>query len=143
MRIWKGAEREDEEGKITLFVEAAVVDDYVVEIVKQKLKENPEVERVYFGAGGVTKRNTLLRVIADLSDLQVEKVAEIHSRNVFPIDTTKFDKVILTTPVEHLDNIVPKIETTNKLRVFTKHLEVDFSEVQDGLYNNDEEIFNE
>lgn len=144
MRIWKGTEREDNEHKMTLFVEAQFVDSRVVKVVKEMIKQHPDVERVYFGAGGVTNRNTTyLSCCADLSDIQLEKVVEVHSANVKFVDFEKFDKVILTTPVPQLEKVVPKIETATRLEVFSSPLLVDFSEVENGCYNNDVEVYKE
>ena len=87
MRIWKGTEREASENKMTLFVEAQFVDGRVVKVVKAMIKQHPDVERVYFGAGGVTNRNTTyLSCCVDLSDIQLEKVVEVHSANVKFVD---------------------------------------------------------
>ena len=141
MRIWKGSEREDKEHKMTLFVEASLVSDRVVEVVSKVLRQNPDVERVYFGAGGVTGPESLCYVCADLSCIKVEKVAEIHSERIKFFDVDVFDKVIMTTPVKSLEKIVPKIQTDSVLRVFKEELEVDFSEVSKGCYNNDVEIY--
>lgn len=144
MRIWKGTEREDNEHKMTLFVEAKIVTNRVIEVVKQKIKQNPDVERIYFGAGGVTKPDTtFLYCCGDLSDIKLEKVVEVHSANVKFVDFKKFDKVILTTPVPQLEKVVPKIETATHLGVFFDPLIVDFSEVRKGCYNNDVEIYKE
>lgn|SRR5574344_681644 len=143
MRIWKGTEREDHEHKMTLFVETKIVNQHVVEVVKEKLKENPDAVRVYFGAGGVTCPETIRSVTADLSEIKAEKVVEVHSRNIACIDPKVFDKVIMTTPVPSLEKIVPKIETEKVLKVFAADVIVDFSEVVDGCYNNDVEIYKE
>lgn len=144
MRIWKGTEREDNEHKLTLFVEAKIVTNRVIEVVKQKIKQNPDVERIYFGAGGVTKPDTtFLYCCGDLSDIKLEKVVEVHSANVKFVDFEKFDKVILTTPVPQLEKVVPKIETATRLEVFSSPLLVDFSEVENGCYNNDVEVYKE
>ena len=144
MRIWKGTEREDNEHKMTLFVEAKIVTNRVIEVVKQKIKQNPDVERIYFGAGGVTKPDTtFLYCCGDLSDIKLEKVVEVHSANVKFVDFKKFDKVILTTPVPQLEKVIPKIETATHLEVFFDPLIVDFSEVRKGCYNNDVEIYKE
>ena len=141
MRIWKGTEREDNEHKMTLFVEAQIVNKKVLEVVKQTIKQHPDAERIYFGAGGVTKPDTtFLGCFVDLSDIKLEKVVEVHSANV---DFEKFDKVILTTPVPQLEKVVPKIETATHLEVFFDPLLVDFSEVCKGCYNNDVEIYKE
>ena len=111
MRIWKGTEREDNEHKMTLFVEAQLVDGHVVKVVKEMIKQNPDVERVYFGAGGVTNPDTTyLSCCGDLSDIKLEKVVEVHSAPVGFVDFEKFDKVILTTPVPQLEKVVPKID---------------------------------
>lgn len=143
MRIWKGTEREDREGKMTLFVEASIIGDHVVEVVMEILQQNPDVERVYFGAGGVTEPESLCCVFADLSCIKVEKVAEIHSERIKFFDVDIFDKVIMTTPVKSLEKIVPKIQTNSVLKVFKEDLKVDFSEVENGCYNNDVEIYKE
>lgn len=144
MRIWKGTEREDNEHKMTLFVEAQIVNKNVLEVVKQTIKQHPDAERIYFGAGGVTKPDTtFLGCCVDLSDIKLEKVVEVHSANVRFVDFEKFDKVILTTPVPKLEKVVPKIETATHLEVFFDPLLVDFSEVRKGCYNNDVEIYKE
>ena len=142
MRIWKGTEREDNEHKMTLFVESQLVDGHVVKVVKEMIKQHPDVERVYFGAGGVTKPDkTFLGCCVDLSDIKLEKVVEVHSANVKFVDFEKFDKVILKTPVPQLEKVVPKIETATRLEVFSSPLLVDFSEVENGCYNNDVEVY--
>lgn len=129
---------------MTLFVEAQFVDGHVVKVVKEMIKQHPDVERVYFGAGRVTNRNTTyLSCCADLSDIKLEKVVEVHSANVKFVDFEKFDKVILTTPVPQLEKVVPKIETATRLEVFSSPLLVDFSEVENGCYNNDVEVYKE
>lgn len=144
MRIWKGTEREDNEHKMTLFVESQLVDGHVVKVVKEMIKKHPDVERVYFGAGGVTNPDTtFLGCCVDLSDIKLEKVVEVHSANVKFVDFEKFDKVILTTPVQQLEKVVPKIETATRLEVFSNPLLVDFSEVENGCYNNDVEVYKE
>ena len=144
MRIWKGTEREDNEHKMTLFVEAQLVDGHVVKVVKEMIKQHPDAERIYFGAGGVTKPDTtFLGCCVDLSDIKMEKVVEVHSANVKFVDFEKFDKVILTTPVPQLEKVVPKIETATRLEVFSSQLLVDFSEVENGCYNNDVEVYKE
>lgn len=144
MRIWKGTESEDNEHKMTLFVEAQLVDGHVVKVVKEMIKQHPDAERIYFGAGGVTKPDTtFLGCCVDLSDIKLEKVVEVHSANVKFVDFEKFDKVILTTPVPQLEKVVPKIETATRLEVFSSPLLVDFSEVRKGCYNNDVEVYKE
>ena len=144
MRIWKGTEREDNEHKMTLFVESQIVDGHVVKVVKEMINQHPDVERVYFGAGGVTNPDTTyLSCCGDLSDIKLEKVVEVHSAHVGFVDFKKFDKVILTTPVPQLEKVVPKIETATRLEVFSSPMLVDFSEVENGCYNNDVEVYKE
>lgn len=129
---------------MTLFVEAQVVNEHVIEVVKEMIKQHPDAERIYFGAGGVTKPDTtFLGCCVDLSDIKLEKVVEVHSANVRFVDFEKFDKVILTTPVPQLEKVVPKIETATRLEVFFNPLLVDFSEVRRGCYNNDVEVYKE
>ena len=129
---------------MTIFVEAQIVDSHVVKVVEEMIKQHPDAERIYFGAGGVKKPDTtFLGCCVDLSDIKLEKVVEVHSDHVGLVDFKKFDKVILTTPVPQLEKVVPKIETDTRLEVFSSPLLVDFSEVENGCYNNDVEVYKE
>jgi hypothetical protein len=143
MRIWKGLEVEDCQNEMTLFVEAAIVDERVISLVVEKLNENSDVKRVYFGAGGVSNSETLVGVTGNIDRIHTQKVAEVHSKNISKIDTSCFDKVIMTTPVEDIGNVFPKIETGTTLKVFSEGMVVDYSEVENGLYLHDIEIYKE
>lgn len=147
MRIWKGTEREDREGKMTLFVEASVVNEHVVDVVAENLQQHPDVRRIYFGAGGVDGENALLFVVPSvpLSKLHVDEiVAEVRHDRAKYIESRLFDKLIVTMVVDGpMEKIVPKIQTNSVLKVFKEDLKVDFSEVENGCYNNDVEIYKE
>lgn len=142
MRFWKGLEREDNLGEMTLFVESPVINNKVVSDVKKKLSENPDCTRVYFGAGGVCKPTTLVEV--DCESLpDIECVAEIGESS--PIlrssKVSMFNKIIVTRISQLLPpNAVFKVDDGSKLQVFSKDMEVDYSEVLDGKYSNDVDV---
>lgn len=142
MRFWKGIEREDNVGTMTLFVESPIIDEDVIKATNEKLKLHPDCKRVYFGAGGVGQPTNLRRV-EDVELPDVECVAEINENSpvLSTVNVLKFKKVIVT----RLNNLMPKnavfkVDNGRNLQVFTKDIEVDYSEVEDGKYSNDIEV---
>ena len=137
MRMWIGIEREGKKkGVRTLFVETIWLDELTLKEVRNVAKEHVII-RIYIGAGKVDVKGLSKDWVNILQGFDV--AVETTAKNVDKLrHTEKFSEIIIRTELSLtlLDNVTPKIDNGEKVRMYYGHEENSISSVKDGYYSD-------
>ena len=137
MRMWIGIEREGKKkGVRTLFVETIWLDELTLKEVRNVAKEHV-ISRIYIGAGKVDVKGLSKDWVNILQGFDV--AVETTAKNVDKLrHTEKFSEIIIRTELSLtlLDNVTPKIDNGEKVRMYYGHEENSISSVKDGYYSD-------